>query len=475
MSNANFSRRQFLNGCAAMGAAGASASLANLFHIGQAVAATTTASDYKALVCVFLLGGNDSFNMLVPLGAAYGDYASARGAIAVPEASAIAIDSAGYAGRNDDHRAFGLHPALGAGAANGGLSALYEGGSMALLANVGTLLEPIRDADEYKAGTSRLPSYLFAHNHQQLQWQTADGSAGVQAAAGWGGRLAEEMIRHNANDATLLPELSMNISLAGQHAFLGADSVIPYAMSASGIERLVVPGTDGGIRQSTLRRTLLGLLGVPNHLMADHLAATKQRAYDVAEMLSGLYQETSVDGTLYPAESSLGAQLQAVARMIDISRNALGVRRQIYLCTLGGWDTHADQTVRQGALLAELGQALHAFHATTRAMGIGHEVTTFTGSDFGRTFNSNGDGSDHGWGGHQIIVGDAVAGGDIYGQVPELRLGSALDTGRGRFIPTTSVDQYAATLARWFGAADIATVMPNIASFASADVGFMRG
>ncbi|MCB1889898.1 MAG: DUF1501 domain-containing protein [Rhodocyclaceae bacterium] len=475
MSNATPSRRQFLSGCAALGAAGASATLANLFHVSQAVAATSSATDYKALVCVFLLGGNDSYNMLVPLGGAYGDYLTARGTIAVPEAAAIPIGTAGYAGRTFDSRAFGLHPALGAGEANGGLSALYADGCMAMLANVGTLIEPVRDVDDYQSGARRLPDYLFAHNHQQLQWQTADGSPGGQGAAGWGGRLAQEMVRHNANGGTLLPELSMNISLSGQHAFLGADSVIPYTMSASGIERLALPGAEGSVRQATLRRALLGLLGVPNHLMGDHLAATKQRADNVAELLSGAYDATALDTTLYPAESSLGAQLQAVARMIDVSRNQLGVRRQIYLCTLGGWDTHADQNARQGALLAELGQALHAFHASTRAMGIGAEVTTFTASDFGRSFNSNGDGSDHGWGGHQIIVGDAVAGGDLYGQVPELRLGSAMDTGRGRFIPSTAVDQYAATLARWFGATDLATVMPNLASFGASDLGFMAG
>ncbi len=473
MSNANATRRQFLSGCAAMGAVGASATLANLFQVGQAVAATSRATDYKALVCVFLLGGNDSFNMLVPLGAAHGDYQAARGAIAVAEAAAIPIDTSRYARRELDNRAFGLHPALGVGAWNGGLSALYGSGSMAVLANVGTLLEPIRDADEYHAGGRRLPAYLFAHNHQQLQWQTADGTGGGQAAAGWGGRLAEEMIRHNANGGALLPELSMNISLGGQHAFLGAGGVIPYAMSASGVDRLVVPGAGGSLRQETMRRALLGLLGVPTHLMGDHLAATKRRAHDVAEMLAGFYNATSLDASLYPSGSSLAGQLQSVAKMIDLSRNQLDVKRQIYLCTLGGWDTHADQTARQGALLAELGQALHAFHASTRALGIGHEVTTFTASDFGRTFNSNGDGSDHGWGGHQIIVGDAVIGGDLYGQVPELRLGSALDTGRGRFIPTTSVDQYAATLAGWFGATDLTTVMPNLGRFSATDLGFL--
>ncbi len=474
MSNINASRRRFMQGCAAMGTMSLGSTLTNLLYIKEAAAAENVAfNDYKALVCIFLFGGNDSFNMLIPKGGAYADYASARGDIGVPEATALDIDTQAYFIRTGDDRQFGLHPELGGIDANGGVQGLYESGNMAFIGNVGTLLEPIVDAFDYRNSNKQLPENLFAHNHQQLQWQTVNPSDVATKTAGWGGRLAEQMIAHNANSSALLPELSMNISLAGQQALVVGNTVIPYAMSANGIPQLKISGGVNGIRHATLREQVLNLLNNPSHLMAQELAATKARAYDVSEALAANYDAVTLDPILYPVGSSLSAQLQAVAKMIKVSRDTLGFKRQIYFCSLGGWDTHADQNVRQYALLRQLSQALYAFHDTTVSLGIQNEVTTFTASDFGRTFNTNGDGSDHGWAGHQMVVGGAVNGGNIYGEIPELRLGAALDTGRGRFIPTTSVDQYAWTMARWFGAVDPTAILPNIGRFDSADLGFM--
>lgn len=263
------SRRRFVQGCAAMGTLSLSSTLSNLLYIKEATAAANAGfGDYKALVCVFLFGGNDSLNMLIPKGSTYADYASARGDIAVPEASAIDIDTLDYLSRTGDNRQFGLHPALASTVENGGVKDLYASGNLAFVTNVGTLLEPLMNADDYHSGVKRLPEYLFAHNHQQLQWQTVNPNSFSNKSAGWGGRLAEQMIAHNAKNASLLPELSMNISLARQQAFVVGNSVIPYVMSAKGLPQLKIAGGINNPRHATLREQVLNLLNNPQHLMA---------------------------------------------------------------------------------------------------------------------------------------------------------------------------------------------------------------
>jgi uncharacterized protein (DUF1501 family) len=449
----SMSRRAFLRngGCAALGASAFVSSLSRLGAV-SAHAAELPASDYRALVCVFLFGGNDSWNTVVNLDE-YAAYASARGALALPQAALRPIQP------SNDARRFGLHPSLAE------FESLFASGKLAVLNNVGALVAPITRA-EYLAHPELRPANLFSHSDQIFQWQS--GGSAPALPTGWGGRVGDHTLELNGADA-----FPMIVSLAGAPLFGTGTSVRPLELTSSG--SIPLAGFSSSSTSQTRYAAMLQLLTLgAKRPFVGAAGATLARAIDGDRRLANALASAPALQTVFPA-SGLADQLKLVARCLSV-REALGVQRQIFFVSLGGFDTHANQLATQAALLTQLSQALGAFQAATEELGLGAQVTTFTHSDFSRTYRSNGSGSDHAWGGCHFILGGSVRGGALYGQWPTLALAGPDDSGSsGRFIPTTAVDQYTATLARWYGLApsDLPVVFPNLGRFGSADLGFM--
>jgi uncharacterized protein (DUF1501 family) len=449
-------RRNFL---IRTGTIGAGAALA---QFGMLAARAQTASDYKALVCVFLQGGNDGNNTVVPIDSAgYASYAAARGSIALPQASLLPlVDTSGNA-------RFGLHPALGG---SNGFQAMWNAKRLAVVANVGTLVTPLTKA-QYLSTTSLKPQALFSHLDQQLQWQASLSQA--PSTTGWGGRLTDALASLNAS-----ARISPMISTVGNNLFVTGQAKQALTIPTSSSFGLL--GYNNSWAASNARLSALqALLGV------DRGAQLLDAAQD---MMTGAIQASAVLNPILTAttttvtshftglSSDIAQQLLAIAKVIE-ARASLGVSRQVFLVSLGSFDTHVDQLDIQQTLFGQLGPALKAFHDSMSAIGAGSSVTSFTLSDFSRTYvaNTNG-GTDHAWGSNHFVAGGAVKGGRFYGTWPTLEIGGPDDVGnRGRWIPTTAVDQYAATLASWFGvdAAGLAGVLPNLSSFTPSTIGFI--
>ena len=458
MTPQDLTRRRFIgNCCAAVGATGLLSALAQLRVIGAMAADTTANTDYKALVCLFLYGGNDSNNVIVPVDTAgYASYAAQRTAIALPQAGLLPIAPKTYR----DGRQYGLHPSLVE------VQNLFAQGNLALLANTGTLTYPTSLA-QYTSGSGNLPPQLFSHADQQTQWQSSLPDQPFQT--GWGGRLADLINALNGNS-----KISMSISVAGENSFQIGRVVSQYAVNPAGA--VVLSGTTGGSINPLRYNNQLDLLSLPEaNLFQAAFSNLTGTAINDATLLTSVLAGASTLKTTFPA-TSLGSQLQMIARLISAAPS-LGLKRQVFFASLGGFDTHTVELATQGPLLVQVSQALNAFYSATVELGVAGSVTTFTASDFNRTYNTNGNGADHGWGGHQMIMGGAVNGGDLYGKMPSLQIGGPDDTGRGRWIPSTSVDQYSATLASWFGvsASNLPVVLPNVGRFAASNLGFMNG
>ena len=441
-------RRQFLR-------ASAAAALASTpgLTFAQGVSTSAPFPDYKALVCVFLFGGNDSFNMLVPRSdAEYNVYAQSRQNLAIEQNRLLPITPAS-AGDVD----YGLHFEMG------GIRDLFDQGRAAFVANVGPLVEPTTLAD-YLNQSVALPPQLFSHNDQQDQWHSLKGN--TQSKTGWAGRVAD-LIRTNVVDQ----QVATNASLFGSTLYQSADETIAYVMGPQG----PIPFDGFGDASPFLEQRLAfeRILAANYESVYERaFAEIQQRATASADLVSNAIADAPARNTIFPA-TQLGNQLRTVARLIDV-RADLDMQRQIFFVATGGFDSHDNQVADQPGLLGGISEAISAFYAATVEMGVADSVTTFTQSDFGRTLTSNGDGSDHAWGGVQMVIGDAVLG-DMYGTYPLLEIGGADDVGGGRMIPTTSADQYAATLARWFGVedADLGMVAPNLDNFVTRDLGFM--
>lgn len=430
--------------------------LATLGSMERALAATDT-TGYRALVCVFLFGGNDSFNWVVPRdNAGYATYAASRGSLALAQSSLLPIAPSNIAAP----AAYGLH------ASCDGIRTLFEGGKAAFVANVGTLVRPVTRT-QYRNGGIELPPYLFSHSDQQAQWQTSYPHSIVPK--GWGGRIADLLASESYN-----PRLSVNVSLAGNNIWQSGGVTVPYALGLGGAQEFDAVA-DAWYRQGRRRDAFLALRDLAasdvSSLVTEY-ATTTSRAIDLASVInSGLSAQPALT-TSFPT-THVGRQLRMAARMVQ-ARNAIGVSRQLFFVGAGGYDTHDTQLTDQAKLLGEVSAALLAFQSAMGEIGAENLVTLFTASDFGRTLTSNGDGSDHGWGGHALVMGGAVHGRRIYGPMPSLAIEGPDDAEEGRIIPTTATDQYAATLARWFGVSDsdLPLLFPNLANFATSNLGF---
>lgn len=459
-------RRDFLQAgaCLTLGGAGIHTALGNLRLVEAATRAygPKAFTDYKALVCVFLLGGNDALNTVIPYdNAGYQRYAQARATLAVPHASLLPLTPQAGGGASDGTR-YAVQASTGDGDAVGasGLQQLFDGGHMAILGNVGTLVRPVTKAD-YVANRAELPPQLFSHNDQQAYWQVST----TGADTGWGGRIAD--LLYDANPDAFIP---MTTSLNYDSLLLRAANGHQYVVGNGG------PRGFGYFEWNPDVRSAYLALNADNpqaHPFERSFAASFRRARENASAVDMALEAASPLQAAFP-DNDLADQLRMVARMIQV-REVLGLKRQIFFVAVGGFDHHDSLLSDHPWLLARVSQALKAFHDATVELGVADKVTAFTASDFGRTLSSNGDGSDHGWGAHHFVVGGAVRGGRFYGTMPVLQNDGPDAAEGGRMIPTTAVDQYAATLARWFGVADgdLDLVFPNLRNFASRNLGFM--
>jgi len=448
------SRREFLRD--AIKTVSAAGVLGTMAKFGE-MNAFAAGPGYQALVCIFMTGGNDGHNTVIPINTAqqsYGLYQAGRGGMGLAQNSLLPI--------HNGSDVYGLHPSLVE------LQGLYNAGHAAILANVGMLVKPI-DRTAFNTNNSAIiPNALFSHSDQQSQWQTSIPTG--LGNSGWGGRIADLMQPQNAG-ATFPSATSMSgatLFLAGQQTFAAN---VPGGSAT--LLNTVNSARAGGLQQ---------LLTFDNGLqLVQQANDTLNRGVNYANALSGALASSTL-ATQFPLTGADGSpnllamQLQTVARIIKV-RSALGLSRQIFYCNIDGFDTHGGQLNIQASLLQQLSQAILAFYQATQELGVDQNVTTFTASEFGRTLTPNGSGgTDHAWGNHHFVIGSGVQGGKFFGQYPLLSLGGSYDaTGRGSLIPTTSVDQYGATMARWFGvgAANMPAIFPNLGNFQTSNLGIL--
>lgn len=444
MRDRRLGRRGFL--ARALQLAGGSATLAATGGVLGALAAQGARAgyaDYKALVCLYLYGGNDGFNWLVPRDTqGYARYAQPRAALAIPHGELLPI-------RPASGPDLGLHPRCA------GLAELFERREAAFVANCGVLLAPTTRADYLQR--RELPPALFSHNDQTDHWMSA--APGAPKLSGWAGRMHRAL-----GDANGASPVAMNLSLAGSNLCQSGGPMPAYILGQDGAALIDDIHFESANYYPYMDALALGESS--GHALERSLARAMRNAFEVGEIVNGAIEDTPPPATPFDAQSELGRKLAMTARVIA-AQSALGARRQVFFVALGGFDTHDNQAGQQARLLGEVDAAVGAFMTEMRALGLAESVTLFTMSDFGRTLTVNGDGTDHGWGSHHLVAGGAVRGGEIYGRMPDLTLDGPDDAGFGRIIPTTSTEQYLGALARWFGVqgAALRTVFPNFARF----------
>lgn len=457
-------RRTFLSHGCSMGLASATLS-SSLLQLGLARnVAAQSVSDYRAMVCILLAGGNDSWNMVVPVDAdQHAEYQAIRSDLALPLADLLPLS-----GTTDSGRRYGVHPGMPE------LRDLFDNGEASLLCNVGTLLEPFNPA-AFANGTAQAPLGLFSHADQIQQWQTA--ILDERVSQGWGGRVADLL-----NDVNLANGISMNISLSGNNVFQSGSTVAEYSISPEGNGASGINAYNDGTPFGDFRKQMIDdlLAPMPNNLFRREYRNRLSNAVAAQQVfVDAISQAPALNTNFSP--SYFSQALRQIARVISV-REQLGAQRQTFFITVGGWDHHDDVLDNQAAMLPMVSAGLLEFSSALQELAVFNEVTTFTTSDFGRTLTSNGKGSDHGWGGHHVVMGGSVQGNQFFGEYPEIQPASPLDVGRGIYAPTTAVDEYFAELALWFGVppSELATVLPNIGAFydtgsTEAPLGFMGG
>ncbi len=463
------SRRRFLGtaSCAAIGSTTLLSSILNLglanSLAGMSLPPKVAGGNYKALVCILLAGGNDSFNMLVPRnGNHYTEYSNTRANLALSQGSLLPLNFTDSNGKQ-----FGLHPSMPE------VQTLFNNNKLSFVSNIGTLVEPTSKS-QYLNGSVNIPVGLLSHADQIQQWQTSIPQ--TRSSKGWGGRMADILHSGNANQ-----NISMNISLSGTNIFQVGDSIEEYAIraSAGGSVGINVHNGNSGLDMALSE-------GVDNLLSQQYSDIFKSTFTNkIKNSQDNHLQFSSALAGISPLATSfsnnpVSANMELIAKTIA-ARNTLGVNRQTFFVNFGGWDHHDEVLDNQTAMLGVVSKALSEFEAALQELGLADCVTTFTISDFGRTLTSNGNGSDHAWGGNVMVMGDAVNGGQIFGEYPSLALNSASDVGGAILLPNISTDEYFAELAQWFGVSntDLPYVLPNIGNFYSvgsgnAPIGFMQ-
>jgi len=445
-------RRDFMR-LACCSAAGASL-VSGLSKFGLVSALAQGTTDYKALVCIFLFGGNDANNMVVPVDSRYAAYQQARSTLALPQAQLLPLQTGSQAN-------YGLHPNMPE------LQGLFNNQkNLAILANVGTLVQPTTQ-QAYQA-FQNLPENLYSHSDQQDQWQSAQ-LAGTPNA-GWAGRVADN-VQSGLNSAAQFPPI---LSISGNTIFCTGDTTRPFTMNPG-----QTPGLQGFDSSAAAQARFMAtqqLLTFDNGLsLVQSANSVTGAAVQYGVVLADALKNIPTLQTKFP-DTYLSSQLKQVAQVIA-ARSALGMGRQIFFCSYGGFDTHSDQLTQHVELMSYLSQGMSAFYQAAQELGVANQVTTFTLSEFSRTLEpgTNG-GTDHAWGSHQFILGGAVQGNSLYGTFPTLALGGPDDADQnGRWIPTTALDQYAATLASWFGVSDanLPSIFPNLKNFPTSKLAFM--
>ncbi|MEM9821445.1 MAG: DUF1501 domain-containing protein [Bacteroidota bacterium] len=463
MSKRIISRRKFLGeaSCAAMGTTTLFSSLLNLGMFNALSKSLNAPSgDYKALVCILLSGGNDSFNMLVPNGAEYGEYALSRSGLALPQNELLPLNPL------SPGTSLALHPALQ------GIQTLFEAGDLAFLSNVGTLVQPTTKA-QVVAGSVPLPLGLLSHSDQAMQWQTSVPQE--RSATGWGGKMADIIGSMNTSQ-----DISMNISLSGNNVFQSGEQTVEYTINPND-GAVSIQGYDDSDPFHQLMTS--GVNSLLNQQYQDVFKTTyanviKNSIQSNANFNEALEQVGAFNTTF--SDNYVSQSLRMIARTIA-AREALGMKRQTFFLNFGGWDHHDELLDQHAEGLGILSTALSEFYSALDEISMNDCVTTFSVSDFARTLTSNGNGTDHGWGGNAFIMGGAVKGKEVYGTYPNLALGSDLELGDGILLPTTSADEYFAELALWFGVSpfDLPLILPNIGNFYSVGsgtnpIGFME-
>lgn len=444
-----FSRRNFIR----VGAA--SLSTLALRRFAEIPAMAQAGPNYRALVCVFLYGGNDSNNTIIPMDDAnFQAYTTARASLALQASALTPVESVSGA-------PYGFFSPLAE------VASMFSSKELAVVANVGSLVQPLTRA-QYQAQQAPIPSNLFSHADQQQQWQTS--IAQGNSPTGWGGRVADYVAAQKLNSS----KFPAFLSVAG-NTLEGAGAKTQMMAIEAG-QSLTLAGFNSAAAAQARLSALDNLLTLNSGVaLAQAANSTMSMSLADAKSLAAALAKAPALSTKFPT-TNLGQQLQQVAQIIQVQAD-LGMSRQVFFCSIGSFDTHTGELPTLNTLYPELSQALAAFYSATQELGMAQNVTTFTESDFNRTFQpTTGDGSDHAWGGHHLVLGGAVQGGQIYGQFPTFELGGPDDTDvRGRWIPTTSIDQYGATLCSWFGVPDSAmnTIFPNLANFGAQKLSFL--
>lgn len=425
----------------------------------------------RSLVCIFLAGGADSFNMFVPGGSSYSDYRNSRNDLAVAESDLLSVNDA-------QQGSFGFHRLLPS------FERLYSEQRLAVVSNAGTLIRPTSKSDYL--GTVSLPQSLFAHNTQQKLWQTGAGAINGNTAFGWGGTIGAHAANCNGN-IPVAPSFSLGgstdwlTSANANYVSLNADVAIERMYGYDNISEWIPPSRLGDVGRSLNQLIAEGQKN-SNPLLSRAIASSVARATAATSSLYSALQANPLSQMRYNSQNKLAKQLHMVARLIA-SREQLNMQKQVFFVLMGGWDTHSEQLERLPGLMTDLNEAVGGFQQTIDELNLASSVTSFTASDFGRTLGSNGNGTDHGWGGHNFVFGSAVDGGRVVGETPNYAASNNPDDAgeedgsfAGRLIPKISVNQYAATLSRWMGVmeSDLNQALPDLQNFTQKDLGFMR-
>ena len=467
-SHHKFSRRQFLGtaGCASLSALPFFSSWMSLSKLNAAAGSAMLGSgeeDYRAIVCILLAGGNDSFNMLTPRGTSeYQAYVASRGNLSLPQEQILPLSTTLQTGLD-----LGIHPSMPE------VQQLYKDGKLAFVSNVGTLVEPIAGRN-FEEELIKVPVGLFSHSDQIMQWQTSVPQD--RSAVGWGGKMADLLSSMNENQA-----ISMNISLSGNNVFQAGNNTIEYSIDANDGGAKTVWGYKGEdfVSQITTEAIDNMLEQEYQNIFKQTYINTIRNSLAANEEFAQALEGGSPLNTQF-SQTPFSADLQMIAKTIAV-RDTLKMKRQVFFVTFGGWDHHDEVLNIQSSMLEVVSKGLSEFQSAMEELGVSDCVTTFSISDFGRTLTSNGNGSDHGWGGNVFVMGGSVKGGEVYGLYPDLSLRNPLDVGGGVFIPTTSTDDYFAELALWMGVSpnDLNVVLPNIGNFYNASggqapIGFLK-